>query len=237
MQVVLLAGGKGTRIQEESINIPKPLVTIGGYPIIWHVMKIYEKYGYNNFVIAGGYKFELIKEYFYNYHMFNSDMRILTSNGEVQYFNTVSENFNISLINTGVETETGGRLIQVKKYILGDIFLLTYSDGVSDVDINKLIKFHKSHGKICTLTAVRKHGKFGALQVNGDFITSFKEKPLDDDSWINGGFFALNREIFDYLRDNDLSATLEFLALKGELMAYKHTGNWECMDFLYYLQL
>jgi len=230
MQVVLLAGGRGTRIQEESINIPKPLVTIAGYPIIWHIMKIYEKYGHNDFIVCAGYKQELIKEYFCNYHKYNSDIKINTRLGTIDYFNTVSENFNISILNTGLLTETGGRLLQVKDYIKDDTFLLTYSDGVSDIDINKVIEFHKSHGKICTLTAVRKQGKFGILQTEDDKVVSFKEKPTEDDSWINGGFFVFDKAIFNYLLDVDLPITLEGLAQSGELMAYKHTGNWLCMD-------
>jgi len=231
MQVVLLAGGKGSRLQEETVNIPKPLVEIEGKPILWHIMKIYEHYDHKEFILCLGYKSEMIKEYFYNYCNNNSDIIVNTYFRTIDYINSTSENFNVSLINTGVNTETGGRLLRVKDHIEEDTFFLNYSDGVSDININELLDYHKYHGKIVTLTAVRKRGKFGTLQTDGNRITSFIEKPIED-SWINGGYMVCDRKIFDYLIDGDLPLTLERLAKDNQLMAYKYNGNWQCMDTL-----
>jgi glucose-1-phosphate cytidylyltransferase len=231
MKTVILCGGRGSRLSEQTVEIPKPLVTIDGKPILHHLMQIYSTQGHRDFILAGGYKFEMIKEYFCNYYMHNSDITVDTSSGEIEYLPPQSaiENFKIHMINTGLNTETGGRMLQVKDYIDEDIFMCNYSDGLAEIDINDLIKFHKSHRKIATVTVVKKQGKFGIVQMENDIITSFQEKPVDN-SYINGGFFVFNREVFDYMQEGDLPDTLELLAKDEEFMAYKKCEKWECMD-------
>ncbi len=235
MKVVLLAGGLGTRLSEETSIKPKPMVEIGGMPILWHIMKIYAHYGFNDFVVALGYKGEVIKEFFLNYKLHKSDMSIDLLSGNVKYENDYSENWNIGLYETGISSMTGGRLLHLKKLFKpNDTFMLTYGDGVSDIDICKLIEFHKSHGKIATLTAVRPPARFGSIitKENGEII-EFQEKPQIGEGWINGGFFVFNYEIFNYLSDDSTILErypLEQLAKDKQLVAYKHDGFWQCMD-------
>ncbi|MEK9728074.1 MAG: glucose-1-phosphate cytidylyltransferase [Candidatus Margulisiibacteriota bacterium] len=236
MPVVILAGGLGTRISEESVIKPKPMVKIGARPILWHIMKHYSLYGYNNFIICLGYKGYLIKEYFSNYFLHESDVEINLGSNTVSYLNSNAENWNVKLIDTGQTTQTGGRLKRVENFITTDRFCLTYGDGVSNVDLNQLDSFHQTHGKIATLTAIQPEGKFGALNITDHKIDSFSEKPKGDGQWINGGFFMLNKQIFSYLNDGDETIferkPLEALAENGELQAFHHNGFWKCMDTL-----
>lgn len=237
MQVVILAGGFGTRLSEETVNIPKPMVEIGGKPILWHIMKYYSSYGFNDFVICLGYKGYIIKEYFANYFLHQSDVTFDLKNNEIEIHNSHSEPWKVTLIDTGLNVLTGSRIKRIEKYINSDRFMMTYGDGVSDVDLDKLIDFHEKQGKIATLTAVQPAGRFGALKVDdNDLITKFNEKPKGDNVWINGGFFVLEKEVFDYIGEgsqivweNDVLAPL---AEKGELAAYKHHDFWQCMDTL-----
>lgn len=235
MKVVLLAGGLGTRLSEETVLKPKPMVEIGGMPILWHIMKIYSKYNVNDFYICLGYKAEVIKEFFLNYKLHKSDMTINLASGNVKYENDLSENWNVNLIDTGQNTLTGGRLLRLKKYFSkGETFMLTYGDGVANVNIEELIRFHKEHGKIATLTAVRPPARFGSIITDDkNIINEFKEKPQIGEGWINGGYFVFNYDIFDYLSKDETileREPLEILASKGELAAYKHEGFWQCMD-------
>ena len=235
MKIVLLAGGLGTRLSEETVLKPKPMVEIGGMPILWHIMKIYSQYNFNNFFICLGYKAEVIKEFFLNYKLHKSDMSINLTSGIVKYENDLSENWDVNLIDTGLNTLTGGRLLRLKKYLSkGETFMLTYGDGVANVNIEKLLHFHKKHGKIATLTAVRPPARFGSIITDdNNFIKEFKEKPQIGEGWINGGYFVFNYEIFDYLTNDDTileREPLETLAKNGELAAYKHEGFWQCMD-------
>ena len=232
MEVVILAGGLGTRLSEETNIKPKPMVEIGGKPMLWHIMKIYENYGFNNFTLALGYKGELIKEYFMNYHSYSSDLEVDLKNGEVSFSNQVSEDWKVSLINTGINSMTGGRLFRLRDK-LKETFLMTYGDGVSDVDLQKLLKFHKSHGKIATVTAVIPSARFGGMHVDAGKVLNFKEKPQSGSGWINGGFFIFEPTIFDYLDDDTTvleREPMEKLVNDGELMAYQHHGYWQCMD-------
>ena len=235
MKIVLLAGGLGTRLSEETVLKPKPMVEIGGMPILWHIMKIYSQYNFNNFFICLGYKAEVIKEFFLNYKLHKSDMSINLTSGIVKYENDLSENWDVNLIDTGLNTLTGGRLLRLKKYLSkGETFMLTYGDGVANVNIEKLLHFHKKHGKSATLTAVRPPARFGSIITDdNNFIKEFKEKPQIGEGWINGGYFVFNYEIFDYLTNDDTileREPLETLAKNGELAAYKHDGFWQCMD-------
>jgi glucose-1-phosphate cytidylyltransferase len=235
MKTVILAGGLGTRLSEETSIKPKPMVEIGGMPILWHIMKTYSFYGYNEFTIALGYKGEIIKDFFINYHLHKSDLSICLETGKLNLTNKVSENWKINLHDTGMNSMTGGRLFNLKKlFNAGETFMLTYGDGVSDIDIKKLVEFHLSHGKIATLTAVRPPARFGSIEFekNG-VIKEFKEKPQIGEGWINGGYFVFDYKIFDYLKDN-LSILerdpLENLSHENQLMAYQHSGFWHCMD-------
>ncbi|UTG92330.1 glucose-1-phosphate cytidylyltransferase [Geobacter sulfurreducens] len=238
MKVVIFAGGLGTRISEESYLRPKPMIEIGEKPILWHLMKIYEAQGFNEFIICLGYKGFMIKQYFMNYYLYNSDVtfNLQTNSFEIHQSNT--EKFRITLVETGLNTLTAGRLKRVKQYVGKEEFLLTYGDGLADVNLQELISFHRSHGKIATVTAVQPAGRFGLLGLDDDNrVSSFKEKPLGDGGWINGGFFVLKPEVFSYLPDDaDLTmweqAPLEKLAHDHELVAYKHHGFWKCMDAL-----
>jgi glucose-1-phosphate cytidylyltransferase len=238
MKVVIFAGGFGTRLMEETEARPKPMVEIGGKPILWHILKIYEHYGYNDFVICLGYKGTYIKEYFYNYYLHNSDVTIELSNNDVKVHFSDTESFKVTLIDTGVHTNTAGRLKRVQKYVDGETFMLTYGDGVSDIDISKLIEFHKSHGRMATLSSVQIPGRFGNLDINSEGeVGYFEEKPIGDGVWINGGFFVLEPEIFKYLNGDvtDIQWEKEPLAKIAEdnqLAAYKHYGFWKCMDAL-----
>ena len=233
MKTVILAGGLGTRLSEETYLKPKPMVEIGQSPILWHIMKRYEKYNFNDFVIALGYKGEYIKQYFLNYKSSKDDFSLNTKSGNLEYLaSDTSEDWNVSLISTGQNTLTGGRLLRLKSN-LQSTFMLTYGDGVADVNIEELVKFHRSHGKIATVTAVRPQSRFGGIALNGDIVSSFKEKPLEGDNWVNGGFFIFEPEIFDYLTDDSCileREPLEKLAEEGNLMCYQHKGFWQCMD-------
>jgi len=238
MKVVIFAGGLGTRISEETGTRPKPMVEIGGIPILLHIMKIYGSYGFNDFIICLGYKGYMIKEYFMNYFLHNSDLTIDLQNNNVTYHNTNSEKFKVTLVDTGLETKTAGRLKAVEKYLDGQDFMLTYGDGVCDINLNDLLKFHKSHNKIATVTAIALEARFGGMDLNGnDEVVSFREKAKDENKWINGGFFILKPEVFKYL-DGDMKnimwedEPLEKLTNDGQLLAFRHAGFWKCMDAL-----
>jgi len=236
MKVVIFAGGLGTRISEETEIRPKPMVEIGGKPIIWHIMKMYGSFGFNDFIICLGYKGYVIKEYFMHYYMHNSDVTIELKNNKVDVHYSTAEAFRVTLVDTGLNTKTAGRLKRVQKYTGNEDFMLTYGDGVSDVDLNSLLQFHQSHGKIATVTAVQPEGRFGSMEINDDGIVDhFKEKPKGDDKWINGGFFVLKPEVFNYL-EGDMDDTMweeapmQNLAGNHQLAAYQHKGFWKCMD-------
>lgn len=237
MKVVILAGGLGTRLGEETTIRPKPMVGIGGYPILWHIMKIYSHYGFNDFVILTGYKQEVIKDYFVNYYMNNSDVTVNLKTNDVTIHKNRCEPWNVTLCYTGRNTLTGGRIKKVKEFVGNEPFLLTYGDGVADVNIKDLIEFHKKSGKACTLTAIQPEGRFGVLKVEEDStVSNFQEKPKNEDAWINGGFFVCEPEIFDYIPDGDdiiwEQIPLRNLAKDGKLAAYKHRGFWRPMDML-----
>jgi glucose-1-phosphate cytidylyltransferase len=237
MKVVILAGGFGTRISEESDHKPKPMIEIGGKPILWHIMKIYSSYGFNDFVVCCGYKGYVIKDYFHHYYMHQADMTVDLGRNTTEYHNSTSEPWRITLVDTGLETMTGGRIKRVEPYIGKEPFMLTYGDGVSDVDIAALLDFHNKSGRLATLTAVQPSGKFGALDIGPqNSITSFKEKPRGDGAWINGGFFVCQPEVLSYITDGDSTVwergPLEALAKEGQLGAYKHEGFWQPMDML-----
>ncbi|CAG7659190.1 glucose-1-phosphate cytidylyltransferase [Paenibacillus allorhizosphaerae] len=234
--VVLLCGGKGTRIKEMTETIPKPMVRIGEKPIMWHIMKGYSYHGFNNFVICLGYKGHVIKDFFLNYECMNSDFTVeLGKKENIRLHSTHEENsWKVTLANTGEEAMTGSRIKQIEKYIQSDIFMLTYGDGVCNVDINRLLDFHLSHGKIGTVTGVRPPSRFGELLVDGDEVKSFSEKPQTSEGRINGGFFIFNKEVFNYVSEDEdcifEREPLERLASDGELMIYKHDDFWQCMD-------
>jgi glucose-1-phosphate cytidylyltransferase len=234
MKAVILAGGLGTRISEESVSRPKPMIEIGGKPILWHIMKMYSSYGINDFVICCGYKGYLIKEYFANYFLHMSDVTIDMQNNSIEVHQKKVEPWKVTLVDTGEETMTGGRLKRVAQYLDAD-FCLTYGDGVGSVDIGSLIKFHKGHGRLATMTAVQPPGRFGALDVDGTSIKSFLEKPQGDGGWINGGFFVLSPKVIDLIEDDSSiweRQPLEALAKDGQLEAYFHEGFWQPMDTL-----
>lgn len=236
MKVVILAGGFGTRLSEETDIKPKPMVEIGGKPILWHIMKIYSTYGHNDFIICLGYKGYVIKEYFVNYYIHMSDLTVDFYDGGIKIHNNHAEPWRVTLVDTGLNTMTGGRIKRVKEYIGNETFMLTYGDGVADVNINNLIDFHKSHGRLATLTAVLPAGKFGALRFGeNNKVEDFTEKPPGDGGWVNGGFFVLEPQIVDYI-ENDSTIwerePLERLAKEGNLFAYKHEGFWKPMDTL-----
>jgi glucose-1-phosphate cytidylyltransferase len=234
MKVVILAGGLGTRLAEETQVKPKPMVEIGGKPILWHIMKLYSKYGIKEFLPALGYKGEVIKDYFYNYSYLSKDFSIELKTHKIENMTENTEDWKIHLIDTGKNSMTGGRLFHLKKYLQGeDTFMLTYGDGLCDVNIAKLLEFHKSHKKIATVTAVRPPARFGALEIKDNKVIDFHEKPQVGEGWINGGFFIFNKEIFNYLKDESTvleKEPLEQLAAEGQLMAYEHEGFWHCMD-------
>lgn len=236
MKVVLLAGGLGTRISEESQFKPKPMIEIGGMPIMWHIMKLYSFYGFNEFVICAGYKQHIIKEWFADYFIHNSDITFdFTDNNKMIVHNVYFENWKVTIIDTGLQTLTGGRIKRVKDFIGNEPFMMTYGDGVSNINIRSLLDFHNSHNKLATLSAVLPEGRFGVLDINGNQIQSFREKSRDDMGMINGGFMVLDPKVIDYI-DGDLTMferePLEGLAQDKELMCYKHTGFWQCMDTL-----
>lgn len=235
MKVVILAGGYGTRISEESHLKPKPMIEIGGKPIIWHIMKEYSYHGFNEFIICCGYKQHIIKEWFANYYLHNSDITFdFTNNNEMKVHSNVAEPWKVTLVDTGLNTMTGGRIKRIQPYVGNEPFMLTYGDAVADVDIKELIKFHESHGKIATITAVNVGQKFGVLEIDDDGrINKFREKDTFDGDVINAGYMVLNPKVFDYLEDDTTvfeKAPIESLAAEGELFAYKHDGFWQCMD-------
>lgn len=236
MKVVLLAGGFGTRISEESHLKPKPMLEIGGKPILWHIMKEYSYYGYNDFIICCGYKQNVIKEWFADYFLYNSDVTFdFSKNNQMTVHNNVSEPWKVTLVDTGLNTMTGGRVKRIQSYVGNEPFMLTYGDGVSDIDINKLVEFHQQHGKIATLTAVHIGQRFGVLEIdkNDLLVKAFREKSMADGSRINAGYMVLQPEIFDYIEGDNTTLEkepLEKVAAMGELKAYKHNGFWQCMD-------
>jgi glucose-1-phosphate cytidylyltransferase len=236
MKVVILAGGLGSRLSEETVLKPKPMVQIGSEPILLHIMKIFAKYDYNDFIICGGYKAEMIQEYFKNFYLKNADIEFNLNNGNFNILNKKSQlNWNVRVMDTGLETMTGGRLKKVMDIIDDDNFLFTYGDGLSDINISKLVDFHTHHKKLATLTAVYAPGRFGALKIHNNQIENFNEKPIGDGAKINGGFFVLNRDVINYLGDDHTifeAEPLERLAADGELMAFEHEGFWHAMDTL-----
>ncbi len=235
MKVVIFAGGYGTRISEESHLKPKPMIEIGEKPILWHIMKHYSHYGFSEFVICLGYKGNLIKEYFANYFLYGADVTFdMRYGNNMQVHTNMSEPWKVTLVNTGLDTMTGGRLKRVKEYLQNDTFMLTYGDGVSDVNITELLAYHKTHGKLATVTAVQPGGRYGVLGINEDAtVLEFVEKPNTLDVWINGGFFVLEPKVLDYLEgDNTVfeQGPLSVLAKEGQISAFKHAGFWQCMD-------
>lgn len=234
MKTVILAGGLGTRLSEETHLRPKPMVEIGGMPILWHIMKIYSSYGLNDFVICVGYKGNTIKEYFRDFNLASSDVRI-TSDGNVEYINSRNEDWTVTLIDTGAHTQTGGRLKRIKHVLPDGDFCMTYGDGVADIDVGKLLEFHDSHAQLATVTATRPSARFGALEMDGDAVTAFVEKPVTESGWVNGGFFVLDKSVIDFIDDDATPwelAPMQKLASLGELNAFKHEGFWQPMDTL-----
>lgn len=235
MKAVILAGGLGTRMQELTRLIPKPMIEVGGYPALWHIMKIFEHFEVNDFVVALGYKSEIIKDYFSNYRLRANSIHVDLEQGTVVAEAEHKERWRIDLVETGLNTQTGGRIARLRPYLGERTFIVTYGDGVADVDIDRLLAFHRAHGKIGTVTAVRPPSKFGALGLtDGDMVASFTEKPISGETWINGGFLVFEPGIFDYLSSEEgcilERAPLERLARDGQLAAYKHRGFWQCMD-------
>ena len=236
MKAVILAGGFGTRLSEETVSIPKPMVEIGGKPILWHIMNSYSVYGISEFAIALGYKGESIKEYFLNFYAINNDITVDLATGKNIIHEGNQPNWQIHLVDTGMNTQTGGRLKRLQKWVGEDeTFLLTYGDGVADIDIKKLLEFHKSHGKLATVTTVHSPARFGRITFEDDKIVNFYEKPQLAEGWINGGYFVLNSGVFDYIEDDKSvfeREPVEKLASDGQLMGYRHYGFWSCMDTL-----
>lgn len=235
MKAVILAGGLGTRISEETEFKPKPMVEIGGMPILWHIMKIYSHYGITDFVVCLGYKGYVIKEYFNNYFLHKSDVSFDLKNNKMEIHNSVSEPWKVTLVDTGADTMTGGRLKRVQRYLEGDDFCFTYGDGVADVDIAKLIALHQKEGRFATVTAVQPPGRFGAIKSSGNQVESFVEKPKGDHSWINGGFFVLKSDVFQYIGGDETvweQEPMHNLAQNGQMSAYFHDGFWQPMDTL-----
>jgi glucose-1-phosphate cytidylyltransferase len=233
MKVIILAGGKGSRISEETETIPKPMVAIGGKPLLWHIMKLYSHYGFNDFIVCLGYKGYLIKEYFSHYFLHTSDVTINITRNKIH--SSASEPWRVTLVDTGLETMTGGRIKRVRDYVKNKTFMLTYGDGVSNVNIRELIKFHKKSGAWATVTTVQPPGRFGALDLKHDLIIGIREKPKGDGGWINGGFFVLEPKVFDFIKgDNTIweQESMNALAKSGKLSAFKHDGFWQCMDTL-----
>lgn len=236
MKVVIFAGGLGTRISEETETRPKPMVNIGAKPILWHIMKIYSHYGFNEFVVCLGYKGYMIKEYFMHYYLHNSDITIEVGNNSLEVHNSNTESFRVTLVETGLNTKTAGRLKQVQQYVGNEDFMLTYGDGVANIDIHDLVRFHRGHGKIATVTAVQPEARFGGMVLDkSGTVVHFKEKPREDEKWINGGFFVLKPDVFSYL-EGDMSDVMwedmpmESLSDSRQLVAYRHAGFWKCMD-------
>lgn len=233
MKTIILSGGYGTRLSELTETIPKPMIRIGGHPIIWHIMRSYAYYGHKDFYLALGYKLEIIKEYFLNYRSLKNDFTIDMATGKIEPYLIDNNDWRVTLVDTGKNTMTGGRVKRLKSFIKNETFLLTYGDGVSNVNINKLVKFHKKHGKLVTVTAVRPMSRFGRLNIKGNKVTQFKEKPQMDKGWINGGFFVFEKKFLDLIKNSKTileKEPLEKACLKRSLVAYKHKNFWQCMD-------
>ena len=233
MKVIILAGGFGIRLSEYTENIPKPMVTIGGRPMLWHIMSHYAKFGFDDFYLALGYKAETVKEYFLHYRSLNSDFTVSMDSGDIEYHQTDAVDWRVTMVDTGQNSMTGGRVKRMQPFIGNERFLLTYGDGLSNVNLEKLLAFHESHGKMVTVTAVHPGARFGELEIDDRNVKSFKEKPQTGKGWINGGFFVIEPEFFDFI-DGDQSILeqepLERVTAAGELMAYQHEGYWQCMD-------
>lgn len=235
MKCVILAGGLGTRLSEETVLKPKPMIEVGGKPILWHIMMLYSYYGVNEFVICLGYKGYVIKEYFANYFLHMSDVTFDMSSNRMEVHQNNAEPWRVTLVDTGEATQTGGRLRRVRPYLGDDAFCMTYGDGIGNVDISKVIEFHRGHGRLATVTATQPPGRFGALELDGDVVRSFSEKPHGDGAWINGGFFVLSPRVIDYIAGDETlweRDPIERLASEGELRAYFHDGFWQPMDTL-----
>ncbi|HEY0245514.1 MAG TPA: glucose-1-phosphate cytidylyltransferase [Mucilaginibacter sp.] len=237
MKVVLLAGGLGTRLSEETVVKPKPMVEIGGMPILWHIMKVYSTYGFNDFIICLGYKGYVIKEYFANYYLHKSDVMLDLKNNSMEILDSNAEPWKIALVDTGDLSMTGGRIKRIERYVNNETFMLTYGDGVGNIDIKALYEYHKSHGKLCTVTSVQPSGRFGALDLDQDMrVRSFLEKPKGDGSWINGGYMVCEPGVFDYITEGDNTVweqnPMEKMAADGQMYAYKHHDFWRPMDTL-----
>lgn len=233
MKTVLLAGGFGTRLSEYTDIVPKPMVPIGGRPILWHIMQHYANYGHKDFYAALGYKAEVIKEFFLNYRALNSDFTVDLATGKLKPHQFDHVDWHVTLVDTGLTTMTGGRVKKMKQHIGNETFMLTYGDGVANIDIDALIQFHRSHGKMVTISAVRPAARFGELEIEGNRVVSFTEKPQLHDGWINGGYFVIEPDFFDLIKGDDTfleREPLEQAASLGELMAYHHNGFWQCMD-------
>jgi len=237
MKVVLLAGGLGTRLSEETIIKPKPMVEIGGMPILWHIMKIYSFYGFNEFIVCLGYKGYVIKEYFANYFLHKSDVTIDLKDNSIKVHDSQAEHWKITLVDTGNDSMTGGRIKRIQQHVGNEPFMLTYGDGVSNIDIGALVEYHKQHGKLCTVTSVQPSGRFGSLDITEDAtVQTFMEKPKGDGAWINGGYFVCQPNVFDYITHGDGTIweqePMEKIATDGEMKAFKHNGFWRPMDTL-----
>lgn len=235
MKTVILAGGLGTRLAEESAFKPKPLVEVGEHPILWHIMNIYAHHGFREFVVALGYKGEMIKYFFLNYHRLRNDLTIELKDGQVEVHNAIREDWRVHLVDTGLNTLTGGRLKRLQSRLGNETFMMTYGDGVADVDIPAALAFHRKMGRLATVSAVRPPARFGGLQFEGDLVSTFSEKPQTGEGWVNGGFFILEPGVFDYLDSDQTSferEPLERLAAEGQLAIYRHHGFWQCMDTL-----
>lgn len=233
MKTVILAGGRGTRLSEATGTRPKPMVEIGGKPMLWHIMNIYSYFGYNDFLIACGYKGEIIKEYFYNFFLHNSDWQVDLNDGSHNIINRCEAQWKVTLVDTGYETKTGGRLLRLKELLEDECFMVTYGDGVGNVNIAKLLEFHRQHGRFATVTAVRPPARFGGLEIEGNTVRKFTEKSQAGEGWINGGFFVFQREVLDFINGEDASLErepLEKLASATQLMAFLHDGFWQPMD-------
>ncbi len=235
MKVAILAGGLGTRLSEETAIKPKPMVEIGGRPMLWHIMKVYATYGFNEFVVALGYKGEVIKDYFVSYRYRTSNLTVHLGNGNITVRDGESEDWIVHLLDTGLHTQTGGRVKKIAQFVGNETFMLTYGDGVADIDVRQLVEFHRRHGKLATVTAVRPPARFGGIAFNGDLVAHFEEKPQIGEGWINGGFFVLEPDVADYIDDDSTiweREPMERLAVDGQLVAYRHDGFWQCMDTL-----
>jgi glucose-1-phosphate cytidylyltransferase len=240
MKVVILAGGLGTRLSEETSTRPKPMVEVGGRPILWHIMHLYAAHGLNDFVLALGYKAEMVRSYFLSYHAVARDLTVHLADGKATTHGSAREDWTIHMIDTGLDTQTGGRLRKLREWIGNEPFCLTYGDGVSNIDIGRLITFHEAHGKLATVTAVRPPARFGGLELAGDEVKFFAEKNQTSEGWINGGFFVLEPDVLEYIADDQTSwerEPLERIAAEGNLMAYRHDDFWQCMDTLRDLRL